>query len=200
VSRLFILSRHAETTLNLERRINGDPAVRTELTERGAEEAARLGAQVANVDLDVCVHTRFERTRRTAELALAGRGVPFRVEPLLDDIDIGELEGSTIDQYRAWKRAHARSDAFPGGESLDDAGRRYARAFSRLLELPAQSVLVVCHEIPIRYAVNAAAGSSELDGPVHVIANATPYVFGESALGRAATRIEELVRVAGRAA
>jgi broad specificity phosphatase PhoE len=200
VPRLYVLSRHAETTLNLEHRINGDPGVRTDLTEHGAEEAARLGAQVANIGLDLCVHTRFERTRRTAELALAGRAVPLQVEPLLDDIDVGELEGSSIEDYRAWKRAHSRAAAFPGGESLDDAGRRYARAFARLLQLSAETVLVVCHEIPIRYAVNAAAGSNEVDGPVHVIENTTPYLFDESALARAATRIEELVELAGRPA
>lgn len=200
MSRLFILSRHAETTLNVEQRINGDPRVRAELTDNGAEEAALLGAQLANIPLDLCIHTRFERTRRTAELALAGRSVPLQAEPLLDDIDIGELEGSSIEDYRAWKRAHTRDVRFPGGESLDDAGRRYARALSRLLELGAQTVLVVCHEIPIRYAVNAAAASDELDGPVHVIANVTPYLFDDGALARAATRIDKLVRTAQRPA
>jgi hypothetical protein len=33
-------------------------------------------------------------------------------------------------------------------------------------------VLVVCHEVPIRYAVNAAAGSDDLDGPFHDVENA----------------------------
>jgi hypothetical protein len=55
-------------------------------------------------------------------------------------------------------------------------------------------VVVVCHEIPLRYALNAAAGSSELDGPLRLIANATPYLFDERSLERAAARIESLVR------
>ena len=59
--------------------------------------------------------------------------MPLLEEPLLDDIDVGDLEGETIDEYRAWKRAHAGTSAFPGGESLDDAARRYAAAFERLL-------------------------------------------------------------------
>jgi broad specificity phosphatase PhoE len=119
--------------------------------------------------------------------------VPILEEPLLDDIDVGELEGEKIDDYRAWKRAHTRADPFPGGESLDDAARRYARAFRNLLARKETSMLVVCHEIPIRYALNAAAGSDDLDGPEHAIPNATPYLFDETALERAATRIEELV-------
>ncbi len=115
--------------------------------------------------------------------------MPLEVEPLLDDIYVGDLEGKTIDDYRAWKRAHTRADAFPGGESLDDAARRYALAYERLLARPERRILVVCHEIPIRYAVNAASGSDELDGPVHDIANCVPYLFDEEGLERAAAGI-----------
>src|SRR5919204_5956884 len=195
--RLFVVARHAESTLNLERRINGDPAVEVALTERGREESRQLGIQVANVPLDLCVYTRFGRTRDTAAIAVAGRGLPTLVEPLLDDIDIGELEGRSIDDYRAWKRVHRRSDPFPGGESLDDAARRYARGFRRLLERPERCILVVCHEIPLRYALNAAGGSDQLDGPVHELRNATPYLFDEPTLERAAEQIERLVVRAG---
>jgi len=53
-------------------------------------------------------------------------------------------------------------------------------------------VLVVCHEIPVRYLVNAAAGSAELDGPVRFVANATPYLFDAESLARAVARIREL--------
>jgi broad specificity phosphatase PhoE len=186
------MARHGESTLNLERRVNGDPGVVVPLTERGREESSQLGIQVANVPLDLCVHTRFGRTVETAELALRGRDVPLACEPLLDDIDVGELEGRTIDDYRDWKRAHPRTDPFPGGESLVDAARRYAQAFRRLLERPEQRVLVVCHEIPVRYALNGATGLNELDGPVHQLRNATPYVFDEEGLERAVAGIERL--------
>jgi probable phosphoglycerate mutase len=191
--RLFLLTRHAHSTLNVEGRVNGDPGVSVPLTPEGRAEAERLGRQVAQIPLDLCVHTRFGRTQETADVALGGRDVPRLEEPLLDDIDVGDLEGETIEAYRAWKRAHSRSEPFPGGESLDDAARRYARAFRRLVERPEESVLVVCHEIPIRYALNAAAGSDDLDGPEHSLPNATPYLFDDAALARAAQRIDELI-------
>jgi broad specificity phosphatase PhoE len=190
--RLFVLTRHAHSTLNVEGRVNGDPGVPVPLTEAGREEAAQLGRQLAQISIELCVHTRFGRTRETAEVILAGREVPRLEEPLLDDIDIGELEGETIAAYRAWKREHKRSDPFPGGESLDAAGRRYARAFRLLCERPEQAVLVVCHEIPIRYGLNAAGGSDELDAPIHAIPNATPYLFDDRTLARAAERIAAL--------
>lgn len=189
---LYVIARHGESTLNFEKRINGDPAVAVDLTERGREEARLLGQQIAHVPVDVCVHTRFTRTRETAAIALEGRDVPFEEMPALDDIDVGELEGETIEDYRAWKREHTRRDPFPGGESLDDAARRYADAFEQLLERPEQSILVVTHEIPLRYAINAADGSDDLDGPAHQLANATPYVFDETALRRAVEQIRRL--------
>jgi broad specificity phosphatase PhoE len=192
--RIFILARHGESTLNIEQRVNGDPNVPVALSDRGREEARRLGEQVENFPLDVCVHTRFPRTLETAVIALAEReDVPLEVEPLLDDIDIGELEGEKLDVYREWKHGRPRSVPFPGGESLDDAARRYAAAFNILLDSTWHSVLVVCHEIPVRYALNGASGSDSLDGPAHEISNAVPYLFDEETLERAVRGIERIV-------
>jgi broad specificity phosphatase PhoE len=190
---LVFLARHAESTLNFERRVNGDPTVAAPLTDDGREEARMLGAQLANVALDLCVHTRFPRTKETAELAIAGRDVPVVVEPRLDDVKIGDLEGFPIERYREVKRGLGRKQPFPGGESLDDAARRYAAAYRDLLAGEAACVLVVCHEIPVRYALNAAAGSDALDGPpFHDLPNAVPFAFDGETLGRAAARIEQL--------
>jgi broad specificity phosphatase PhoE len=195
---LYVITRHGESTLNFENRVNGDPSVPVHLTEKGREEARLLGQQLANVPIELCVHTPFLRTRETAEVALAGRDVPSEEVPELGDIDIGELEGKTVEDYRAWKREHTRSDPFPGGESLDDAARRYADAYERLLQRPEARILIVTHEIPLRYAINAAGGSDELDGPAHQLANATPYLFDEAALTRAVAQIRRLISAGDR--
>jgi probable phosphoglycerate mutase len=189
---VFVIARHGESTLNLERRVNGDPSVPVTLTDKGRAEATLLGQQIAHVPLELCIHTRFSRTAETAEIALAGRDVALLEEPLLDDIKIGELEGKTLEDYREWKHAHTRRDAFPGGESLDDAARRYAEGYRRALARPESRILIVTHEIPLRYAINAADGSDDLDGPTHQLANATPYLFDEAALARAIEGIERV--------
>ncbi len=189
---LFVLARHGQSTLNVTRRVNSDPTVDVPLTGRGTAEARSLGEQVSALGLDLCVHTPFPRTRQTAELAVGGRGVPLREEPLLGDIDVGELEGRSLDEYRAYKRGRGRDERFPGGESLDEAALRYMRAFRGLLDGEERRVLVVCHEIPVRWAVNAASGSGDLESPVHDVANATPYLFDEAGLRRAADELERL--------
>ena len=157
--------------LNVERRVNGDPTREIPLTDRGRQQARDLGYMVANTQFDVCIHTRFPRTAETAAIALTERAIPMNVEPLFDDVDIGELEGKLIDEYRAWKHEHSRSDPFPGGESLDDVARRYLRGFEGLLERSETSLLAVVHEIP----------------------NAVPYLFDERGLERAIAGIERLV-------
>jgi broad specificity phosphatase PhoE len=190
--RLYVIARHGESTLNIEKRVNGDPSVPVALTERGRQAAKLLGQQLAHVPLDLCVHSRFGRTRETAEIALADRDVPFEEDALLDDIYVGELEGCTLDEYREWKSTRTRSDPFPGGESLDDAAHRYAQAYRKVLDRPEKRVLILTHEIPLRYAINAADGSDDLDGPTRQLANATPYLFDEAALDRAVQQIEAL--------
>ncbi len=191
--RLFVVARHAESTLNRERRVSGDPSQPVGLTEQGREEARQLGVQLANVPFDVCVHTRFRRTRETAEIAVSGRAAPLLTEPLLDDIDVGDFDGAPVEEYREWKHGHARDVPFPGGESLDDAASRYADGWRNVLALPHRVVVVVCHEIPLRYALNAAGGSDSLDGPVHELRNAAPYLFDEASLARSVSGIERVL-------
>jgi broad specificity phosphatase PhoE len=188
--RLLLLARHGQSLFNVDGVVNGDPAVDRGLSALGSDEARKLGRQVAGVALDLCIVSEFPRAQQTARLALEGReAIPTQVDPELNDIRIGALEGDTLAAYRTWKHAHTRGDAFPDGESLDDAARRYARAYERLLENGADTILCVCHEIPVRYAVNAAGGSDDLDAPLHDVANATPYVFDAAGLRRAVERL-----------
>jgi broad specificity phosphatase PhoE len=188
--RLLLLARHGQSLFNVDHVVNGDPALDRGLSPLGIEEAHKLHGQIAGVSIDLCVVSEFPRAQQTARLALAGRDdIPLEVDPDLNDIKIGELEGQTLDDYRVWKHAHKHSDPFPGGESLDDAAHRYGAAYERLLHRDEETILCVCHEIPVRYAINAAGGSRDVGGPIHAIANATPYLFDAAGLERAARRL-----------
>ena len=190
--RLLLLSRHGQSVFNVDGIVNGDPSRDRGLSAQGADEAASLAQQLAAVRIDLCVVSRFPRAQETARIALgeprAGE-VPLVVDGDLDDIRIGGLEGRTLADYRAWKRGRSRDEPFPGGESLNDAARRYADAYARILERAEETVLCVCHEIPVRYAINMASGSDELDAPLHDVRNATPYVFDAAGLSRAVERL-----------
>jgi broad specificity phosphatase PhoE len=188
--RLLLLARHGQSLFNVDKVVNGDPVIDRGLSPLGIDEARRLHGQIAGVSIDLCVVSEFPRAQETARIALEGRtDIPVEVDRDLNDIRIGELEGRTLDEYRSWKNEHDHGDRFPGGESLDDAARRYGAAYERLRQRDEDTILCVCHEIPVRYAINAAGGSADLDWPIHAIANATPYVFDAAGLGRAARRL-----------
>jgi len=194
--RVLLLARHGQSLFNVDGVVNGDPARDRGLSARGREEAATLQGQLAATHIDLCITSEFPRARDTARTALGSRAesTPTEIDPQLNDIRLGDLEGKTLEDYRAWKHAHTRADKFPNGESLDDAARRYADAYERLLHRAEDTILCICHEIPVRYAVNAAAGSGDLDRPHHDIRNATPYVFDAQGLTRAVERIRALAR------
>jgi broad specificity phosphatase PhoE len=193
--RLFVFARHGNTTWNAERRINGNPAVPVPLSDEGRAQAEVLGLMIAHVHPQLLVHTRFARTVETAKLALGERFdlIPKLELAALDDVDVGNLDGLLIDEYHVWKDAHTRHDRFPGGESLDEAARRYAAAFRALVERPEERVLVVCHDVPLRYLLNGADRSDDLDWPHNKIPNATPFLFSEGALVCAAEQIDRIV-------
>jgi broad specificity phosphatase PhoE len=198
--RTFLLARHGQSLFNVDGIVNGDPLRDRGLSERGIEEAERLGAQISPIAVDVVVVSPFPRAVQTANIALARREVPHELDPELGDIRLGDLEGWSVADYREYKCHGDRDLRFPGGESLNEAARRYAGAYERLLERSERVTFVVCHEIPLRYAVNAATGSGELDAPIHDIANAAPYVFDEDGLRRAVDRMRELASSAATAA
>ena len=75
---MIVIARHAHSTLNELGKVNGDPSVEVGLTERGVEEARLLGMQLANLPLDLCVHTEFGRTRRDRRARARG---PRRAAP-----------------------------------------------------------------------------------------------------------------------
>jgi broad specificity phosphatase PhoE len=192
---VLLLARHGQSQLNAAGVVNGDPRLDPGLSVQGIAEAQRLEAQIAGIAIDLCVVSDFPRAQQTVAIAIGETraNVPRIVDPELGDVRIGDLEGQPLQAYRDWKRGHRRDDPFPGGESLDDAAQRYAAAFERLLGRGEETIFCVCHEIPVRYVVNAAAGSESLDAPVHDIANATPYVFDAAGLARAVVRIRDLI-------
>jgi broad specificity phosphatase PhoE len=190
--RLFVFARHAESTANTAGVINSDPARPIALTPRGKAQARTLGTQVAGLDIDVAIATRFARTQQTLEIALAGRQVLVLIEPGLDEIQAGDCDGVPIDDYWAWMGRHGVSERFPHGENRGEALRRYAGALRRLLVRTEPVTLVILHEFALRRITEAASGSPP--APDAAVANATPYLFGAQAVARAAAGLELMAR------
>jgi broad specificity phosphatase PhoE len=190
--RLFVFARHAESAANAANVLSSDPSGSVTLTTRGRAQARALGAQLANLHIDLAVGTRLLRTQQTIDIALGGREVPVLIEPGFDELRVGDLEGAPIEAYRSWRNQHAASDRLPHGESVQDALRRYAGALRRLLAKEEPVTLIVLHELALRYITTAAAtGSPPLPGTAPK--NAVPYLFDGRAVRRAADSLDALI-------
>jgi broad specificity phosphatase PhoE len=202
-ARLFVFARHAESEANIANALSSDPARPVPLTEHGKQQARELGAQLTNLGIDLAVATRFLRTQQTIEIALRRQQVPILIEPGFDEVNTGDFDGAPLDIYWSWKTGHTSHETLPGGESEDDALRRYADALRRLLGRTEPVTLVVAHEHALRSIATAAAHDPSSFGPDTALVNAVPYSFDERALRRARTgllaRVPPTVRPQGAA-
>jgi probable phosphoglycerate mutase len=122
------LVRHGETEWTISKQHTSRTDL--ELTERGEDQARALGGALAGHSFALVETSPLKRARRTAELV----GFPDAVvDEDLVELDYGEYEGLTtveIHQTRAdwslWR------DGSPGGESIDEAGRRADRVIERI--------------------------------------------------------------------
>ena len=189
---LFV--RHGESVYSAKALVNGDPAVACGLTELGRQQARQLGERLAGEPIGLCVVTEFPRTTETADLVLGGREIPRLVVPELNDPFYGDFEGKGLADYREWAGTHGPEDAPPGGgETRLAIASRYVRGFRTLLERPEGSVLVVCHSLPIAFALAGADGR----GPrakMPLITYAEPHILYADGLARAVEQLEAWIR------
>jgi len=190
-TRLFVFVRHAESSANLAGVVTSDPAHPVWLTARGKLQARQLGVQLAGIDIDLAVATRMARTQQTVQLALEDRNVPLVIEPGLDEIDSGDLDGAPIGAYWDWEQHHKSDEHFPHGETMTNALLRYSCSLERILSRAEQVTLVVLHEFALRRIVEAARG---LPSPTEEFANAVPYFLDERAVRRAAAVLKSMAR------
>jgi broad specificity phosphatase PhoE len=186
-----ILARHGESEFSLRGLANGDPAVAGPLTRAGVEQARKLGKRLRDERIDLCATTEFERTRQTADIALAGREVPRLVVPELNDIRFGEFEGGLVDGFRTWLREHGAAGIPPGGgESRAETAIRYATGYRKIANRPERLILAIGHAVSIVYILKCARGEDPplfLEGPPQY---AMPFRLSQKELSQAAERLE----------
>jgi broad specificity phosphatase PhoE len=153
----LLLSRHAESVFDEQGVLNGDASVTGGLTARGQEQARQLGAILREVRIDLCVTTAFERTIRTADIALAGRDVPRVMMPKLDDPPNGIFEFRPFEELRAWRAENGSDVATPGTDVTErEAFERMRSGFFELAARPEGTILAVLHGWFVTWALVSA--------------------------------------------
>lgn len=150
----FMLVRHGQTEWNRgEERFRGRADL--PLNETGKEQAQKISARLAQEKIDAIYASPMQRTLQTAQpLADALHG-QVKPHPGLLDIDVGALEGMTLDEARhafpevmtKWLTApgHAK---FPKGESFKAMRTRIIALLDELApKHESETVALVSHRV-----------------------------------------------------
>jgi len=150
--RRLLLARHGQSVSNAIRRFQGAQDVA--LSPLGMRQAEALGQAVSRRAIAHVYVSPFERARHTAEIALAGLGLPLTVVDDLRELSLGEWEGCTVeeirtrpgDPYARWVRDPVQCPP-PGGEPLADVQARVLRAVEGITAAHpnGDDVLIVSH-------------------------------------------------------
>ncbi len=132
------LARHGETAWSLTGQHTGRSDI--PLTERGEQNARRLGERLRGITFAHVFTSPLQRARRTCELAgFLDRAV---VDPELVEWNYGQYEGRTSAEIRRerpdWELFR---DGGPGGETVAEVAARADRVVARLRGLNATTLV-----------------------------------------------------------
>lgn len=154
------LVRHGETDINASGRLQG--TTNSALTERGHAQARELAIASFTWDPVAVYSSPLQRARGVASAIADLSGLSVTDEPRIIEMEMGELEGVTVQQmrddwpelYQGWRR-DASSVTMPGGESLGDVQRRAMAAIDEIDERYGadDTIIAVTHNFTIRCIV-----------------------------------------------
>ncbi len=156
------LVRHGETDINASGRLQG--TTNSTLTPRGRAQARELAVASLTWNPVAVYSSPLQRARSVAGAIADLSGLPVTDEPRIIEMEMGELEGVTVqemrdgwpDLYQGWRR-DASSVTMPGGESLGDVQLRAMAAIEELDERydVEDTIIAVTHNFTIRCIVAA---------------------------------------------
>jgi len=131
------------------------------LTPKGREQAKVVARALQPVHFDRIVTSPLSRTKDTAAVIAAGRGIPVEAFDDLKEIDVGIAAGKPFDELRGLPGATGDDGwrQWPGGESLEQVLTRSLRVIDRLVaESPGKTICIVGHGGVTRIVVSSFMG------------------------------------------
>lgn len=159
------LVRHGETPGNARRFLQYPE---TPLSERGLEQAQRLGERLRDQEVTRVLCSDYARAEATAACIAAATGAPLEHEALLRERDFGALRGTPYADLEV--DPFAPDYAPPDGETWPVFHARVDRAWTRVVEVACGGPLVVVthglvgYSLTTRHLALAAADRAAFTG------------------------------------
>jgi broad specificity phosphatase PhoE len=126
--RIYLI-RHGETIFNASRTVQHP---HTPLSDRGLEQARRLGERMRDVPLTAIVSSDYARAYRTAEAVHATTGAPLSILESLRERNLGDHRGTPFSELTV--NVFAADYQPPNGESWPQFNTRVERAWEEVVE------------------------------------------------------------------
>lgn len=138
--------RHGQSVANAERVIAGQHE--SPLSELGVVEAQRAGQQAQAYHFDAIISSPMGRAVQTATIIAETIGHPAESIIVMEELRerfLGDIETKHYDETIYGNGNAELAEDVPNIEPLAHLAERLHTALERILELPAQNVLIVCH-------------------------------------------------------
>ncbi|MGB7440646.1 MAG: histidine phosphatase family protein [Coleofasciculaceae cyanobacterium] len=172
-----IIVRHGQSTYNIQKRVQGrlDESV---LTEKGTEDAQKVGTALSSLNLDAVYCSPLKRARQTAEIILSSLSASPKLEvvdklmevdlPLWEKLRKSEIQANFPDDYLCWKeRPHEFCMVVPSEDgsrphfpvlALYEQAEQFWQEF--LPRHQGKTILIVAHNGINRCLISSAIGVS----------------------------------------
>lgn len=182
----LIVIRHAETTWNRDKRMQG--TTDTPLSDVGRAQAQALGRRLAGREFCALYSSDLSRARDTARAIAEHTGRELVIEPRLQERRFGIFEGLVATEIVSrYPEEHARFASrdpdyeVPGGESARDFVRRCIGCLSEIAgRHRGEEVVVVTHGLVLDSLYRAAHGLEHGEPRPVPLINASVNLFGYS--------------------
>lgn len=137
------LVRHGITDWNIEKRAQGHTDI--PLNEEGRKQAEALAKRLSRESWDLIYSSDLGRARETAQAIANLKRIPVSIDPLLREVNLGQIEGMTYEEIVAkWGEDWRQLDL--GIETKEQLGQRGLSTLNRIAdEHPNLKILVVAH-------------------------------------------------------
>jgi broad specificity phosphatase PhoE len=155
------ITRHGETEWNKEGRMQGWK--NSDLTEKGIENAKRLGESLKHINFDCIYSSPSGRTIETVNCIKGNKDTPIIINDSLREMGFGLWEGMEhskikefypVQQFNFWNKPHLYESI--DGESYEELLSRARQVLNEIVNnTPYENVLVVTHAALIKaiYAI-----------------------------------------------
>lgn len=165
----YFVMRHGEAEHNVADTLNSKDRDKFHLTEVGRAQAEKAGDTFKKEGVTKVFASPFRRAQETACIIAKKLGLPelaIHTDERLREFEFGELDGAGYQAFLSYRSEHMSSvdDRLPGGESYQDARKRFGEFLYELEQTYTnETIAVIAHGIMFESLQTAAQGTNKKD-------------------------------------